>query len=649
LQFVPSQEWSCGLNRWLLTFAMLTTTVAHAGAPWALLNAELADIKRQKESLHAELAALPPSPTPQPHEHAGFHSGFAPRPDSIRWVQIDLGAEHAIDAVVVVPAMLGSVAAYGFPHRFRIDASNDPLFGESVTLLDQTGDDVDALLEPWHIAAAQVKARFVRFTATRLASQPRLTRRFIFCLGELLVFSGGRNLALRAGVFAPNSVETLPTWSPKHLVDGCHALGLPVRPDEVNGNGWHSAISATADVTKWVQVDLGSVREVQEVRLIPAHPRDYPDRLGFGFPRRFKVEADGQPLFDGTTHDFPNPGDSPVAFPAPGLSAQILRVTATRLWERSGDFVFALAELQAFAGGKNIALGTGVTSSDDTLTPSWSREGLVDGRSSSGLLLDEAAWLADLSKRREVTRARALLDLRHAGALALAQNRAAWLGALASLVVVAALFVAVQRSRRARHHEMESLRHSISRDLHDEIGSHLGSIRLMSELALRENDNNESLQEIHRLAGEAAESMRGIIWLVREGGAPRLTSLVEALRQSAGALLKGIEWHLTSSSCDDSPDASLEFHRQVFLFFREATHNIARHANATQARIEITWHSRRFSLHIEDNGRGFDTCAVTAGNGLANLRHRASVLGGELSVTSDAGKGTRIVLEAPLS
>ena len=652
---MPSQEWSCGLNRWLLTFALLGTTVARAGVPWAWLNAELTGIEQQRDKLQARLAALPPSPAAQPHEHAGFHSGFAPRPDSIRWVQIDLGAEYALDAVVVVPAMLGSVEAYGFPHRFRIDASNDPLFGESMTLLDQTGDGVTPQFAPWHVSAGQVKARYVRFTATRLAPQPRLAGRHIFCLGELLVLSSGRNVALHAVVFAPNSVETLPTWSPKHLVDGCHALGLPVQPDEVNGNGWHSAISTTTDATKWVQVDLGSMRHLQEIRLIPAHPRDYPDRFGFGFPRHFKIEADGRMLFDSTGVDFPNPGDTPVAIPTPDLRAQIIRVTATRLWERSGDFVFALAELQVFDGGKDIALGASVAASDDTITSSWSPEGLVDGRSSSGLLLGEEQWLAELSKRRDFEGRLASLDSAITGAIRKGQEHAAYLLlTLAALVIIAALAFLL-RLRRLRRLEMETLRHRISRDLHDEIGSHLGSIRLMSELALREGADTESMEEIHRLAGEAAESMRGIIWLVREGDAPKLASLVEAMRQSATSLLKGIDWHLQTPSSDESTTASLEFHRQVFLFFREAAYNIARHAKATQVTIDITWQAKHFHLCIDDNGCGFDADAVTAGNGLANLRHRAEVLGGTLRIRSfdcqskPQAPGTQITLDAPLA
>ncbi|RFC42753.1 MAG: Signal transduction histidine kinase [Verrucomicrobia bacterium] len=641
--------WRMGTLKWLLSGCLMIATSLEAGASWAWLNREVVRLEARREVLESSLELLPDSPQPQPHERAGFHSGFAPRADAVRWVQVDLGVERELEAVVVVPAMLGAAEAYGFPNRFRVDASNDPLFADSVPLLDHTNDDASPVLAPWHIVVHELKARYVRFTATKLSPQPGMSSRFIFCLGELLVFSGGRNVALNSDVFAPNAVETLPTWSPRHLVDGTYALGLPVKAGEKYSNGWHSAISTTAEVTKWVQMDWGSPQRVEEIRLIPAHPRDYPDRFGFGFPRRFKVEADARVVFDSTGVDFANPGDTPVAIPTPGLQAREIRITATRLWERSGDFVFALAEIQAFGGGKNLALGSAVRSLDETTTVAWKSEHLVDGLSSSGVLIDESEWLSGLSKRRELMAELGALTRAQASALGLAQTRAVWLAGLIFLGGASFAVVAVLHSRRVREREMETLRQRISRDLHDEIGSHLGSIRLMSELALREGEASESLDEIHRLAGEAAESMRGIIWLVREGDAPKLTSLVEAMRQSAAALLKGIDWHLQAPGGDDAIAASLTFHRQVFLLFREAVHNIAKHANATRVEIELSWQSKRFRLCMVDNGRGFDVAAVTAGNGLANLRHRAEVIGGELGVISEPGKGTRITLESALS
>ncbi len=636
------------LKLWLTSLCMFVTA-AHGGVPWTWLNPKLTRLENEHQWLHAQLDSLPPMPSPQPHERAGFHSGITAQQDAVRWIQIDLGTEHALDAVVVVPAMFDAAEAHGFPRRFRIDVSNDPLFAESTTLLDQTAVDVETPLAPWFVHARDVKARHVRFTATKLVPKPRLTNQFIFCLGEMLVFSGGRNVALHAAVLAPKSVETLPTWSPRHLVDGSHALGLPLRADNVNGNGWHSAIFPTADTASWLRVDLGSAREIDEIRLIPAHPRDYPDRAGFGFPLRFKIEADDKIIFDSTAEDFTNPGDTPAAFSTPGLRARSLKITATKLWERSSDFVFALAELQASGGGKNVALGAAVTSSDNTITPAWSHANLVDGRASAGVLLDEVAWLADLSKRREIESRLTFLGIEINLAMTRARMRAVYVVLGLVAVSIGAILAFLLHLRRSRRLEMESLRHRISRDLHDEIGSHLGSIRLMSELALRESGGSESLQEIHRLADEAAESMRGIVWLVREGDAPKLSSLAEAMRQSAAVLLKGIEWTLQAPAADDPATASLEFHRQVFLFFREAAHNVARHARAARVTMEARWDAKRFHLRIEDDGCGFDQGDVIAGNGLANLRHRAETLHGTLHIDSATGKGTRITLEAALS
>ncbi len=632
----------------------MLVTAAQGGVAWSWLNPDLSEVYAQQAILQARLITLPPAPTPQAHEQAGFHSGFAPQASAVRWVQVDLGRENELDAVVVAPAVLGGTSAYGFPRRFRVDVSNDVLFADSTTLLDHSPapDSAETSLSPWYLQARGVKARYVRFTATQLTVQPRLAERFIFCLGELLVFSGGRNVALHAQVLAPNSVETLPTWSPKNLVDGYHALGLPAWPDDRQSNGWHSAIFTHADTNSWVAATFQTVREVEEIRLIPAHPRDYPDRSGFGFPHRFKVEADDRVIFDSTGRDFPNPGDMPVALPTPGLRAQTIRITATRLFERSSDFVFALSELQAFAHGKNITRGATVTSSDETLTPSWSHQNLVDGHSSSGDLVNEAAWLESLSDRRELTTKLALIEARMTMEGDRAEARAFYLLLASVALLLAAGAVLLWGSRRSRRLEMEALRHRISRDLHDEIGSHLGSIRLTSELALRESQSggaSESLEEIHRLAGEAAESMRGIIWLVREGDAPRLSSLADAMHQSATALLKGTEWTLQSPMRDDTTTASLEFHRQVFLFFREAVHNIARHAKVTRTTIELRWDARRFSLNIQDNGSGFDSDAITTGNGLANLRHRSEVLHGALEIESTPSQGTLIRLEAPIA
>ncbi|MFO0928384.1 MAG: DUF1549 domain-containing protein, partial [Gemmataceae bacterium] len=174
------------------------------------------------------------------------------------------------------------------------------------------------------------------------------------------------------------------------------ALPVPPGPPSPT-NGYHSGILPMPDVTRWVQVDLGASRPLDEVRLIPARPTDFPDTPGFGFPLRFRVEVSDDPTFarahplaDHTAADVANPGDRPVVIPAGGARGRYVRVTATRLWKRTGDYVFALAELQVDASGKNVAAGRPVTALDTIDAGRWHRRHLVDG-------FDSRQQLPDLS------------------------------------------------------------------------------------------------------------------------------------------------------------------------------------------------------------------------------------------------------------
>jgi Protein of unknown function (DUF1553)/Protein of unknown function (DUF1549)/Planctomycete cytochrome C/F5/8 type C domain len=160
-------------------------------------------------------------------------------------------------------------------------------------------------------------------------------------------------------------------------------------------NGWHSGISATPDVEKWVQVDLGKTTPIDAICLIPARPTDFPDTPGFGFPVRFRVDVSDDATFaraaniaDQMKEDYANPGDNPVIFRPSDQKARYVRITARRLWKRTGDFVFALAELEVDSAGKNVARGAVVTSLDSIEAGRWSNRHLVDGYDSRSSLPD---------------------------------------------------------------------------------------------------------------------------------------------------------------------------------------------------------------------------------------------------------------------
>jgi mono/diheme cytochrome c family protein len=183
-------------------------------------------------------------------------------------------------------------------------------------------------------------------------------------------------------------------------------------------NGYHSAIMPTADHNKWVQVDLGRSVSIDEVRLIPARPTDFPDTPGFGFPVRYRVDVSDDAKFaapenlaDHTAADAANPGDQPLVVAAKGKKGRFVRVTATKLWPRTNDYVFALGELQVISASRNVAVGASITALDSIEAGRWSRAHLVDGYSSRARL-DGNGHLPDDQREKLEGEARRLLAQR---------------------------------------------------------------------------------------------------------------------------------------------------------------------------------------------------------------------------------------------
>jgi mono/diheme cytochrome c family protein len=195
--------------------------------------------------------------------------------------------------------------------------------------------------------------------------------------------------------------------------------------------GYHSAISAVQNVTKWVQLDLGSSQAIGEIVVVGCHDDFNNIGAGFGFPLRYKIEASDDPAFaadvklvlDRTASDVANPGIAPQRISTGEAKARYLRFTATKLAPRKNDYIFALAEMQVFApGGQNIAAGAPVAAFDTIeAPPRWSRKNLVDGVyfASGAAYADELDKLAverkalldrvvggDLQRQRATTAAR---------------------------------------------------------------------------------------------------------------------------------------------------------------------------------------------------------------------------------------------------
>lgn len=172
-------------------------------------------------------------------------------------------------------------------------------------------------------------------------------------------------------------------------------------------HGYHSGIEKKPDATKWVRVDLGKSVALTKVVLWGCLDNFNNIGAGFGFPVRFKVEACDDPTFktgvvtvaDRTAEDFANPGVSGVSLATEKVTARYLRVTATKLAPRLNDFIFALAELEAFdTDGKNVAAKTAVTALDTIEAgTTWAKTNLTNGYAPG---MTAASNLADLKSQR---------------------------------------------------------------------------------------------------------------------------------------------------------------------------------------------------------------------------------------------------------
>ena len=225
-----------------------------------------------------------------------------------------------------------------------------------------------------------------------------------------------------------------------------------------------------------------------------------------------------------------------------------------------------------------------------------------------------------------------------------------------SLVVlaVAGLLYAFYRYRLARALEVVSVRDRIARDLHDEIGSTLSSVALYSTVARnkagdRVPEANAMLDRITESTTEVMEAMNDIVWAVNSKNddmaqvVQRMRAFGVAITEAAGMQLKlEVEPGVQAMTLD------MAQRRDLYLIFKEAVNNAVKYGQAGTVRVSLARAAGRVQLVVEDDGVGFEPDAPssngTGGNGLPNMRRRAREMGGELTIASVPGTGTRISL-----
>jgi len=201
-----------------------------------------------------------------------------------------------------------------------------------------------------------------------------------------------------------------------------------------------------------------------------------------------------------------------------------------------------------------------------------------------------------------------------------------------------------ERKEAVRHE-----RNRISTEMHDDLGSGLTSIKMLSEL-LRLRTGKEPVPELQKIANrsdELVESLNTIVWALNDRN-DQMEPMVAYFRAFASSQFEERQMDLTLNIDVSSKATEIEIQgevrRNIFLILKESIHNVFKHSGADSAEIRIHANESGFDLWISDNGKGMDPGIETIGNGLKNMKARALNLGGTIEFESENGFQTHFHL-----
>lgn len=210
-----------------------------------------------------------------------------------------------------------------------------------------------------------------------------------------------------------------------------------------------------------------------------------------------------------------------------------------------------------------------------------------------------------------------------------------------ALLVIAGIFLHYRRQK-----QLLNMRNSIADDLHDDIGSTLSSISIMSELAkARPPETSALLSSIGESTVSIQENMSDIVWAIKSEN-DSFRNVLLRMNEFATEILeaRNITLDFASDETLAASRLSMKQRKNMYLFFKEAINNAAKHSKAEKVTVTISRRAHSLELLIRDDGIGFDKNQVVHGNGMASLKKRADDLNGSVNIYSRPGESTTVQL-----
>jgi ligand-binding sensor domain-containing protein/signal transduction histidine kinase len=224
-----------------------------------------------------------------------------------------------------------------------------------------------------------------------------------------------------------------------------------------------------------------------------------------------------------------------------------------------------------------------------------------------------------------------------------------WFIGLVLAGAIAAGYV-LHRSRLSRLVEITRIRDRIAADLHDDLGANLTKIAVLGEVARRQTaPSDAALSSMTSIARESVANMSDIVWAV-DPARDSLEDLLRKMREHASETfaLGQAELVFTAPRRVDARQIGIELRHDLFLLFKEAVNNAARHAQAKRVDIELAVERGTVRLRISDDGIGMEPGRPGDGRGLGSMRKRAARMAGKIEIASAPGRGTSILVTVPL-
>jgi signal transduction histidine kinase len=231
---------------------------------------------------------------------------------------------------------------------------------------------------------------------------------------------------------------------------------------------------------------------------------------------------------------------------------------------------------------------------------------------------------------------------------------------LLGIVAAVVRYLSTQKLQRQlqtfqQREALENERARIARDLHDQLGANLTRVALLGEMAEADKDAPAEVeshaQEISQTARETTSSLDEIVWAVNPAN-DTLDGLVNYAGKYAQEYLAlaGLRYRADLPAQLPAIPIPPEVRHNVFLAFKEAVHNVVKHAQASEVWIRLRLQPGNFILEIEDNGRGMGSQPAPQNrNGLRNMKKRMDDIRGEFWIGAAPERGTIVRLTVPIS